>query len=151
MLGSPVMATGLPFPITWTNITNYPVPSAAYAITTGPDGALWYTGQGNNTIGRITTAGSVTEHSVPTANSQPTGITAGPDGALCFTEYLGNNIGRITTAGAIIEYPVPTTGSESVAITAGPEGALWFTEHQENNIGRITTAGVITESFGSRE
>jgi virginiamycin B lyase len=46
---------------------------------------------------RITTAGVVTEFSVPTANGQPWGIAAGSDGTLWFTEINGNKIGRITT------------------------------------------------------
>ncbi len=60
-------------------------------------------------IGRITTAGVITEYPIPTAASSPFQITAGPDGALWFTE--GNSvgkIGRITTAGVITEYPIPT-------------------------------------------
>ena len=65
-----------------------------------------YRGSGNK-IGRITTAGVVTEYPVPTAGSYPGSITAGPDGALWFTEGAGNKIGRITTAGVITEYPVP--------------------------------------------
>ena len=31
-------------------------------VTTGPDGALWFTNFDNNTIGRITTAGVVTNY-----------------------------------------------------------------------------------------
>ena len=38
---------------------------------------------------------AITEFTVPTAGSLPTGIAAGPDGALWFTEHGGNKIGRI--------------------------------------------------------
>ncbi len=31
-------------------------------ITAGPDGALWFTNEGDNSIGRITTAGQVTNY-----------------------------------------------------------------------------------------
>ena len=130
------------------SITQYPVRtigSAPLGITSGPDGALWFTEYSGNQIGRITTAGVITEYLVPTAYSDPYGITLGPDGALWFTEYSGNKIGRITTAGVITEYLVPTAGSGPRSITAGPDGALWFTEYSGNKIGRITTAGVITE------
>ena len=40
-------------------------------ITAGPDGALWFTEQTANKIGRITTAGVITEFPIPTANSLP--------------------------------------------------------------------------------
>jgi streptogramin lyase len=34
----------------------------ATGITSGPDGALWFTNAGNNSIGRITTSGKVTNY-----------------------------------------------------------------------------------------
>jgi virginiamycin B lyase len=82
----------------------------------------------NNKIGRITTAGTISEHPVPTSTAYRSGIAAGSDGALWFAETSGNNIGRITTAGAISEYAVPTSNSEPFGITSGPDGALWFTD-----------------------
>jgi virginiamycin B lyase len=129
-------------------ITEFPIPTAAsrpFAITAGPDGALWFTETGGNKIGRITTTGASTEFTIPTAGGGPVGIAAGPDGALWFTEIGGNKIGRIATTGTITEFTVPTAGSELDSIAAGPDGALWFTEDVGNKIGRITTTGTITE------
>jgi virginiamycin B lyase len=116
-----------------------------YKITSGPDGALWFTEYQGDKIGRITTGGVITEYPVPTASSAPSGITSGPDGALWFTEDQGNKVGRITTTGVVTEYPVPTASSRPGGITSFPDGALWFTEYQGNKIGRITTSGAITE------
>ena len=62
--------------------------SRPFGITTGPDGALWFTEDKGNKIGRITTAGVITEFPIPTANSGPSSITTGPDGALWFTESV---------------------------------------------------------------
>src|ERR1700693_330612 len=115
------------------------------AIATGPDGNLWFTEQATDKIGRITTAGVITEFSIPTAGSFPTGIAAGPDGNLWFMESGASKIGRITTAGVITEFSLPTAGGGADSITEGPDGNLWFTDHFGNKIGRITTAGVITE------
>ncbi len=131
------------------NITDYPVTTtgaAPYDIVQGPDGALWFTETNANKIGRISTAGVVTnEYTIPTPGSQPAGIVVGPDGALWFTETVGNKIGRITTAGVITnEFPVLTAGAEPYGITTGPDGALWFTETLGNKIGRMTAAGVVT-------
>jgi virginiamycin B lyase len=124
-------------------ITEFPIPSGATpnVIAVGPDGALWFTENSANQIGRITTAGVITEY--PTLSSLG-GITAGPDGALWFT--AGNSIGRMTTNGVTTNaYPIPTANSNPYAITAGPDGNLWFTESGQTKIGQITTAGVITE------
>jgi virginiamycin B lyase len=133
------------------NITLYPLTTATgspIGIAAGPDGALWFAeysgGASGDQIGRITTAGVVTQY--PIANRcGAVGIAAGPDGALWFTCQNGGEIGRITTAGVITEHSVPTANSEPEYITAGPDGALWFTEFSGNKIGRITTAGAFTE------
>jgi streptogramin lyase len=42
-------------------------------ITSGPDGNLWFTEVNTNKIGKCTTAGVITEFTVPTANSGPAG------------------------------------------------------------------------------
>ena len=78
-------------------VSHYTDPSisAPIGITTGPDGALWFTNVGNNSIGRITTAGVVSNYT-GTAVSEPWGITAGPDGALWFANEANSSIGRIT-------------------------------------------------------
>ena len=126
--------------------------NAPGGITRGPDGALWFTNAGNNTIGRITTAGVVTTFT-GAGISDPGGITAGPDGALWFTNYSGNAIGRITTAGVVTIYT--GTGIDyPTAIAAGPDGALWFTNFglqpvRSSSIGRITTAGVAQSFTGT--
>ena len=71
---------------------------------------LWFTNKGNNSIGRITTAGVVTNYTDPSIN-EPEGITAGPDGALWFTNNGNNSIGRITTAGVVTNYTDPSISS----------------------------------------
>ncbi len=126
-----------------------PVPSPD-AITTGPDGALWFVGGtiAGGAIGRITTAGTITEYPVP---GNPQGaIVAGPDGALWFTD--GSEIARITTSGVVTEYPLPPNSNPG-AMTVGPDGALWFTSYYSqprefleiSEIGRISTSGVVPE------
>jgi uncharacterized repeat protein (TIGR01451 family) len=113
-------------------------------ITAGPDGALWFTELDANQIGRITTAGTVTEFALngSTPEASPDGITAGPDGNLWFTE--DNKIGRITTGGVFTEFPV-AAGSGPLGITAGPDGNLWFTLDNVDQIGRISPAGVVID------
>ena len=105
-------------------------------ITAGPDGALWFTGLSGNRIGRITTAGVITEFTVPTADSVPIGITAGPDGALWFTERQRQpDRADHHRRGRSPSSPVPTANSGPIGITAGPDGALWFTERTATGSG----------------
>ena len=81
-----------PIPIPVGTQTNPGSPPGPVAITVGPDGALWFVGV-PGAVGRINTAGVVTEFPVPdvpppagspagTASTPPTltAITAGPDG-----------------------------------------------------------------------
>ena len=64
-------------------------------ITNAPDGAIWFTDTSHNAIGRITTSGTITEFTIPTASANPNGITVGPDGNLWFTEGGMHRIGVI--------------------------------------------------------
>ena len=110
-------------------------------------------------IGRITTAGTVTEYRASSRSLIGGGIAAGPDGALWFTGAFLNEaaqlegaIGRITAAGTFSGGGILPTASNlpEGGIAAGPDGALWFTEVDptitaRDKIGRITTDGTITE------
>jgi virginiamycin B lyase len=114
-------------------ITIYPGPVAS-SVASGPDGNVWFTEPGLDSVGRITPSGSVVKFPVPTFNAQPVDIVTGPDGNLWFTEAGADQIGRITpSTGAMTEYPVPA-GLAPGSITAGRGGLLWFTA-----IGRHTT------------
>jgi streptogramin lyase len=123
--------------------TEYPIPtpgSGPWGITSGPDGALWFTEQRAGQIGRISTSGVVTEYH---GTFNPRGIAAGPDGALWFIEGSTRSIGRITTAGTVTHFSIPNFVGDGIA--TGPDGALWFTEFSASRIGRITTGGAVNE------
>lgn len=91
-------------------VTEFPIPTAGNTlctsgfppgtcpegITVGADGNLWFVETGGNQVGKITTAGSISEYPIPTAGSSPVGIAGGPDGNLWFTEYDANKIGRLS-------------------------------------------------------
>jgi streptogramin lyase len=151
-------------------VYNYPGTSAngiddPTSITAGPDGsggqALWFA-NGDNSIGEITTAGTVYNYSLNQATSgvsSPYGITAGPNGTVWFTFVAGGEnstggIGEITPTGlgqAQISYP---SSDPSIlnphGITAGPDGALWFANNGNGNgttIGRITTSPTTVNSY----
>lgn len=100
-------------------------------------------------IGRITTAGVVTEFpSAVIRGYTPNSIAAGSDGNLWFTEESNTgqgSIGRITPSGNLTTFTIPTQHCSPHGITPGPDGALWFTEDVGNKIGRITTTGKVTE------
>jgi virginiamycin B lyase len=129
------------------NITEFPIPTSQSGVTfiaAGPEGVAWFSQEGSRKIGRITSAGVISEFPLP-PDTAARGITAGPDGNLWFTDFVGNKIGRMTATGTVTAFPIPTPDSMPSGITVGPDGALWFTEFMGNKIGRVTTDGVIAE------
>ena len=69
------------------------------AITTGPDGNLWFTEYYQ--IGSMTPGGNFKDYQLPSGSSGniPDQIISNPQGQnLWFTEFGGNNIGEITTS-----------------------------------------------------
>lgn len=127
----------------------HPLPGAhAFALTSGPDGNLWFAGQktgdGSLVIGRVTPNGEVTKYSRPSM-AYAQSIAPGPDGALWFVEWGNAAIGRITTDGVATSFPLPDRASRPTAIAAGPDGNLWFTDGRGSGIGRITTSVAIAE------
>jgi streptogramin lyase len=112
----------------------------------GPDGNLWFTDAGHNSIDRFTTDGALTTYTLPSTNANPGEITAGPDGNLWFLEGNGVpvvKVGKITTAGAITEYP--TKAGLTSGITAGPDGNIWFNERDQFAVARMTPTGTETQ------
>lgn len=116
---SPSIFTGSPPP--FPAITEFTVPAANLItdlgltfhgspmnIVSSPDGNLWFTDSEIGKIGRITTAGAITELTPPTPFGGPAGIAAGPNGDLWFTEFFANRIGRISALGQACT-PSPTS------------------------------------------
>jgi streptogramin lyase len=116
-------------------------------MVVGPDNNLWFAETTGEKIGRITTAGVITEFPVPGAQFL-LGITGGPDGNIWFTDQFTGKIGHISTGGTnLTQYSLPP-GSYPQGITVGPDHALWFVDQKKSGlftIGTITVAGQITE------
>ncbi len=136
--------------------TDYNVPpgrsSWPYSMVVGPDKNLWFVEVGGQKVGRITTAGVITEFPVNNAQAL-VGIASGPDGNLWFTDTMAGTIGHISTSGSnVVQYSL-ASGSFPQGIAAGPDGNLWFVEQRTTGpyeIGKITTAGNIT-SYSTKE
>ena len=99
--------------------------STPVAITSGPDGNLWFTDVGQNALGTTTEAGQITEFPMPvdfdtnfTAVAYPAGISPGPDGNLWITEKTG--LTRYDGS----SFTAFTTPFEVGSVTKGPACAL---------------------------
>ena len=97
-----------------------------YALTAGPDGALWVTLPERGAVARVELDGTVTHHDV---GPRPLQIVAGPDGALWFTAQ--DRIGRLSLAGELSAVPAV----EPYGIAVGPDRAIWYTG--SDHVGRV--------------
>ena len=110
-------------------------------MTRASDGNVWFTEAFNPfkppaaAIGKITTAGAVTEYPLPNVSADPRGIVF-YRGALWFTEYGAQKIGRMTLDGTL-KGEVGGITSFPYAICVGPDGNLWFTEFFGDRIGKV--------------
>jgi hypothetical protein len=95
-------------------VTAFAIPTTSFGrdveIVLGPDGAIWFVE--DTKIGSITTAGVITEYSLPTPTFNGTPIypfqlSFAPDGAGGFLEYTDNNVATFTA---------PPTASGSILV-----------------------------------
>jgi hypothetical protein len=116
-----------------------------YDVAAGPDGALWFTNSADNSIGRISTSGSVASFSGADIDG-PYGIARGPDGAMWFTNAYNNSIGRITMDGDVANFSSP--GLDEPLAIAASSSALWFTNFGNDSpnvsVGRVSMRGKIS-------
>src|SRR6266702_3614373 len=115
----------------------------------GGDGALWFTEQLQNKIGRVDPkTGAFKEYPLKIEDSGPHGLVADSSGNIWFTgngkgyigkldprtgavtDYNGGNLGWLDPAtGAVKMWPSPGgAGSAPYGITITPDGLVWYSE-----------------------
>jgi virginiamycin B lyase len=123
-------------------VTAYPIPAVGaggpspVGIAVASDGSIWFadpTNGDNGEVGRITTAGAITEFdtSAP-ANS----VAVGPDGAVWYVMPTTNTIGRIDIKTHTID-EFPSVGDGPGGIALGPDNALYIIDHFDSNVLRV--------------
>ena len=105
-----------------------------------PDGALWYTGQATNVLGRLDPhTGQIREYPLKTADSAPHGLVAERDGNVWFTAAYKGYVGKLDPkTGAVTEYKMPDKRARDPHTPVfDRQGVLWFTVESGNFIGRL--------------
>ncbi len=104
------------------------------------DGAIWWTGQLVNKLGRVDPkTGTIREYTLKTPHTGPHGLVEDKDGNIWFT---GNNAGLIgkldPKSGEVTEYKMPDPKvKDPHSLHFAPDGILWFTAQQSNAVGRL--------------
>lgn len=145
-------------------VTTFAAPTtdsvADYGLVRGSDGNLWYITE--DTLGRITMSGQVSEFALPKELGSASSIAAGPHGPLWVTMWLNPGDGTPPTP-RLLEITLPSATTQAPHITqmslpaiaqddypgwpnmaAGQDGSLWMLT-DPTTFTRITPAGSRTQ------
>jgi virginiamycin B lyase len=106
----------------------------------GPDGALWFTEQMTNKIGRLDPkSGAFKEYALKVEDSGPHGLVADREGNIWFTGNFKGYIGKLDPrTGTVTEYKIPDPkGEDPHTAVFDAHGILWFTFQVANMVGRL--------------
>jgi virginiamycin B lyase len=104
------------------------------------DGAIWWSGQLSNKLGRIDPkTGAIREYSLKTPHSGPHGLIEDKDGNIWFTGNIAGFIGKLDPkTGLTTEYKLPDPKAKDPhTLLFDHDGILWFTVQQANMVGRL--------------
>jgi virginiamycin B lyase len=105
-----------------------------------PDGAIWWTGQWANVLGRLDPkTGAMKEFPLKTPQSGPHGLTADSAGNIWYTGNSKAHVGKLDPkTGNVTEYPMPDPAARDPHTPIfDQKGNLWFTLQQANMVGRL--------------
>jgi virginiamycin B lyase len=106
------------------------------------DGAIWYTGQLSNKLGRLDPkTGQIKEYKLD-EQTGPHGLVEDKSGNIWFTGNFVGAIGKLDPkTGKVTEYPLPNdpdmAARDPHSLAFDQSGILWFTAQQANRIGRL--------------
>src|SRR5713226_1393603 len=106
----------------------------------GGDGALWFTEQLQNKIGRVDPkTGAFKEYPLKVEDSGPHGLVADSAGNIWFTGNGKGYIGKLDPkSGAVTPYQMPDEKAEDPHTAVfDAQGILWFTVQVGNMVGRL--------------
>jgi virginiamycin B lyase len=104
------------------------------------DGAIWWTGQLANKLGRIDPkTNTIREYTLKTPHSGPHGLAEDKDGNIWFTGNAIAAIGKLDPkTGVTTEYRLPDPKAKDPhTINIAQDGTVWFTVQQGNFVGKV--------------
>ena len=133
---------------------NLPTGTTATSLIDGTDGALWFaetTAAGKPEIGRITTAGVITQITTGfSTGAQIHALAEGVGGTIWFSDTGTKAIGEVSPSGQVTEIPAGTdglnAGSAPYDMVTAPNGTVWFEDiGSPPGVGAISPSGQISE------
>ncbi len=123
-------------------ISEWDVPTAnsrPHDPAAAPDGALWFTEQMANKLGRLDPrSGRIREFPLKTAESGPHGLVVDRDGSVWFAAIFKGYVGRLDPrTGEIAEYRIPDPDAQDPHTPVLEQhGILWFTMEHSGSLPR---------------
>jgi virginiamycin B lyase len=108
------------------------------------DGAIWYSGQMANVLGRLDPqSGQFKEYPLTTPHSGPHGLVEDKAGNIWYTGNTGQLVGKLDPkTGAVTEYKMPDPNAKDPhSLVFDQSEILWFTLQNSNMIGRLDPKG----------
>src|SRR5437016_1117251 len=106
------------------------------------DGALWYTGQMANVLGRVNPkTGEVKEYPLKTPHSGPHGLVEDKDGSIWYTGNTGALVGKVDPKTLEIrEYTLPDPAARPRRVAITSDDLVWYTDYARGYLGRLDPA-----------
>jgi virginiamycin B lyase len=129
----------------------YPMPDtleSPTAIAAGADGAVWFTIDRSDVIGRVQN-GTIQRISTSGRNLEPLGVGAAPDGAAWFTDAVAGAVARVTPTGEVSRLKLDTPIVRLGRLAVGSDGSVWFAESTSYSITQIKDGRIIRHEVES--
>jgi virginiamycin B lyase len=104
------------------------------------DGAIWWTGQLSNKLGRVDIkTGAIREYTLKSPHTGPHGLREDKDGNIWFTGNHAALIGKLDPrTGLVTEYRIPDPKvKDPHSLEIAQDGTVFFTAQQSNVAGRL--------------
>jgi virginiamycin B lyase len=118
------------------------------AIAAGADGAVWFTIDRSDSIGRVLN-GAIERVSTSGRNIEPLGLGVAPDGSAFFTDAIGGAIARVSRDGQISRFKLDTPIVRLGRLAVAPDGSAWFAESTEYSITQLKDGSLIRHEVES--
>jgi virginiamycin B lyase len=112
------------------------------AIAAGADGAVWFTIDRSDVIGR---AHNGAIERIPTSgrNIEPLGVGVAPDGSAWFTDAVAGGVARVTPTGGVYRVKLDTPIVRLGRLAVGNDGSAWFAESTRYSITQLKDGRII--------
>jgi virginiamycin B lyase len=134
-------------------IAQYGIPGGGgggFFITTGADGALWFTDETSQTVDRLPTNALPGLNNAAIAQYDPTGsgllgpsrLAPGADGNVWINDDTADVVGGMNLGGGIVQ--TANVGDTTGGIAVAPTGDTWFASAANPELFDVSTGGTVT-------